>query len=193
MALTATTPRQTSPSAHAGRHSGDAQRSAMPAGWRHSALVAWLRDQPQERRESVLASLFALVAAVWAPLGVLAFLARVFSIYAVVTVLLLVAVAAPRPTAVAYVATAFSEHVQPALRTAWQQLVVAVRHVRREVPDVMGMLREEASPHVRRAVDRTGRAAVSASASIRRGSAHVRERLAELGPSPAQSSPRSTR
>ena len=189
MAVTATTSPQTT---HTSSSRG-AERSSMPAGWRHSALVAWMRDQPQERRESTLASLFALVAAVWAPLGILAFLANVFAIFLVVSGLLVVVVAAPRPTAFAYATEAFTEHAQPVLRDARQQLVAASRHVRRELPEALAMLTDAASPHVRRAAERTRRAASSASASLRRGSAHVRDRLAELGPSPAQSSPRSTR
>lgn len=180
----------TPPSEPAPRDSGG---SSMPRGWRHSVLVTWLRQQPRERRETILASLFALVAAVWAPLGVLAFLARVFTIFAVVSALVVVAAAAPRPTAVAALTGAIRTRVLPELRVAWRGLARASRHVRRELPGVVAQLRDEASPALQRAGERTAASTSKLWSSIKRGAAHTRERLAELGPHPAQSSPRSAR
>lgn len=65
--------------------------------WQQAGPIRWLRSQPVERRHTVLAALFALVAAVWAPLGVLAFLTRSTALFVVVTLAAVVLVAAPRP------------------------------------------------------------------------------------------------
>lgn len=173
---------------------GDPAR--LPAGWRHAAPVAWLLDHPRERREAILAGAFGLLAAIWAPIGILAFMARVFGIFLAVSLTLAVVLAVPRPRAVAQLTAAFREHVAPAtrrlgpaLRGARRELGAAVMHVRRELPGVVAAVREEIAP----VAGRTRDAAASAMARVRRGATHTRRRLAELGPSPAQSSPRSAR
>lgn len=174
-------------------HATDA---TLPSGWRHAAPVQWLLDHPVERREAILAGAFGVLAAIWAPLGILAFLARVFSVFLVVSLLLVVVLAAPRPTAVAQLTAALRTHVAPAARRigpalgdAGRQLGAAMTHVRRELPGVVAAVRAEMAPLGRR----LSRAGSSTMARVRRGAAHTRERLAELGPSPAQSRPRSAR
>lgn len=167
--------------------------SGLPQGWRHSALVTWIQEQPREQRESTLAGLFALLAAVWAPLGILSFLARVFTIFFVVSLLVAVAVAAPRPTAVAVVSRTVREQVAPALQRAASDLAAALRHVRRELPGVAAELRDDLAPLANQVAASTRRVVGRAGKSLRSGWAHAREQLSELGPSPAQSNPRSAR
>ena len=69
----------------------------LPDGWRHAALVERIARQPRERRETILAGGFALVAALWAPLGVLAFLTRSTASFLAVSAAAVLLALSPRP------------------------------------------------------------------------------------------------
>lgn len=69
----------------------------LPDGWRHAPLVEHAARQPRERRETILAGGFALLAALWAPLGVFTFLAGSILPFMAVSVAVVLVAAAPRP------------------------------------------------------------------------------------------------
>lgn len=66
--------------------------------WQHAAPVRWLRSQSVERRQTILAAAFALISAVWAPLGVLAVLTQSTTTFLVISLAAAVVLAAPRPS-----------------------------------------------------------------------------------------------
>jgi hypothetical protein len=69
----------------------------LPRGWQHAGLVESLAAMPRERRETMLAAGFALVAGVWAPLGILAFLARSTTLFLLASLAVATVLFAPRP------------------------------------------------------------------------------------------------
>lgn len=79
-------------------HCGRAEAPPLPRAWRHAPVVGWLAAQPRERRDTLLAGLFAVVAGAWAPAGILFFLARQFTAFLLVSLVVLVVVTAPRPS-----------------------------------------------------------------------------------------------
>ena len=107
---------------------------SLPDGWHHSVLVAWLLDQPRERRETALAGLFALTGALWAPLGVLSLLAGAFAIFLIASAVVLLVAAAPRPDAVADLRVAAVERLR--LREVGRRLTAAFHHARARLSEL---------------------------------------------------------
>lgn len=88
---------------------------ALPDGWRHAALVQRAARQPRERRETILAAGFALVAALWAPLGVVAVLTGSILLFVAVSVAAVLLVAAPRPVGASEVLDGIVDRAGPAM------------------------------------------------------------------------------
>lgn len=156
----------------------DAEAVALPSppdGWRHAALFERIARQPRERRETILAGGFALLAAVWAPLGVLAFLTRSLLLFLTVSVAAVLVAAAPRPVGASQVIGDLTDRAAPA--------VDGVRAFAGSIP-------QRLAPLVARLRD-VGRRGVARLRSLDRGvSAAVRSGLEDLGD---HSTPSSTR
>lgn len=86
-----------------------------PDGWRHAALFERIARQPRERRETILAGGFALLAALWAPLGVLAFLTGNILLFLTVSVAAVLVAAAPRPVGASQVIGDLTDRAAPAV------------------------------------------------------------------------------
>lgn len=91
---------------------------ALPRGWRHSSLVTRIANQPRERREALFSVIFAVAAALWAPLGVAAFFVGRTGAFFLLTLVLVIAVAAPRPAAPRDATASLREHLRPAMASA---------------------------------------------------------------------------
>ncbi len=96
-------------------HSHGGSLPGLPDGWQHAGLVERIARQPRERRETILAGLFALVAGLWAPLGVLAFLTRNALLFFGLTAVAVVLGAAPRPGSASQVVGGLADRVGPVL------------------------------------------------------------------------------
>lgn len=88
---------------------------ALPDGWQHAGIVERIARQPRERRETILAGLFALVAGLWAPLGVVAFLTRNALLFFGLSAVAVVLGAAPRPGSASQVVGGLAERARSAL------------------------------------------------------------------------------
>lgn len=96
----------------------DAQSVALPRlpdGWRHAALTERVARQPRERRETILAGAFALAAALWAPLGVFAFLTGSILPFLAASVAAVLVAAAPRPVGASQVIGDLTDRAAPAV------------------------------------------------------------------------------
>lgn len=136
----------------------------LPDGWQHAVLVRRLDAAEPARREGLLAIAFAVAAVLWAPLGIMAVLAGTEGVFLGLTLLLAVALVAPRPTGVAAAATGIADRVRPlvargsdagrttvtrarraagpALSRAWTTLVGVVRAARERLVALVGAFRD---------------------------------------------------
>lgn len=73
----------------------------LPSGWQHARVVQRAADASPERREGLLAFGFGLLALLWAPLGVLAVIVGTERAFLLVSLVVALAVLAPRPTRLA--------------------------------------------------------------------------------------------
>lgn len=144
----------------------------LPGGWRHAGLVGRIARQPRERRETILAGLFALVAGVWAPLGVLAFMTRNFLLFFGLTAVAVALGAAPRPASASQVVAGLGDRIRPALEgvgSALERVGPALERVGPALAAGRARLHPLAS--------RLGAAAQRAAAAVRNGGHALRERL----------------
>lgn len=167
---------------HAPADAGTTDLPSLPRGWRHAGAIRWFATQERRRRETVLALAFGVLSAVWAPLGILAFLGRSFTLFLAVSAVLVVLALAPRPAAVGVAVAGLDERFGPQVRDARAQLVEAFAHVRAEAPGVLAELEAEAAPHV-----------AAARRRVRRGALTARDRLHQLVSATDQSTPSSVR
>lgn len=144
--------------------------------WRPSPAVSALERQSPEQRATLLAGAFAIASAVWAPLGIVLFLQRRFTLFLLLTLVAAVLLLAPRPRLLG---------APGALRTALGEVGAVMRPFLREVRDAsgeaLGNVRAGTGPAVRAAGTRTA----TAMAVVRERGAQARDwtqvRLDELG------------
>ncbi len=155
------------------RGDGTARLPELPEGWHHAPAVARIARQPLERRHTILAGLFAIAAAVWAPLGIVAFLSRETTLFLLASSAVLVVVAAPRPRTGAAAADG-ARDLADRLAVMARQLAATARHVYDEV-------RERSGPAAARARESALAFAVRSRDAARRGAAVTRRWLRDAG------------
>lgn len=194
-------------------HDGRGSLPALPDGWRHAGLVELVARQPRERRETILAGAFALSAAVWAPLGLFAFMTRNGLLFGALSLIAGILAVAPRPLTVSQAVGDVADRAGPALdrvgpaltstRERLAPLMARLRELSARAMPVLRDLGDRALPVLRTVVGRVmaalndvgGRVAERVRSADRRVSAAVRRGLEGLhaGGGRDQSTPSSAR